>query len=105
MTIYKGQEFSGRVEIDGNSYVACTFEDVVLVYAGGEPPSFAGCIFREWRFAFEGPAGNTINFLKSMGPKQSGFSDVLRQTFPEVAASGAPSPTLAAMPRPASPPH
>lgn len=85
MALHKAKEFTGRVEVDGNAYVACVFEDVVLVYSGGTPPSFAGCVFRNWKFAFEGPAGNTVNFLKSLAPKQSGLSDVIRETFPEVA--------------------
>lgn len=89
MALHKAKEFTGRVEVDGNAYVACTFENVVLVYAGGAPPSFAGCIFREWKFAFEGPAGNTVNFLKSLAPKQSGLSDVIRETFPEAMPSQA----------------
>ncbi len=83
MALYKGKEFEGRVEVDGNSYAACTFVDVVLVYAGGDPPSFAGCLFRNWKFEFTGPAGNTVNFLKSLAPKRSGMSGVIRETFAE----------------------
>lgn len=104
MALYKGKEFTGRVVVDGHAYAACTFEDVVLVYTGGDPPSFAGCIFRNWRFAFEGQAGNTVNFLKSLAPKNSGLSDVIRETFPEVLAQ----PMRVAEPRvavPPTPPH
>lgn len=89
MARFEGEEFEGRVVVDGNDYVACTFMNVTLVYSGGAPPSFRGCIFREWSFSFEGPAGNTINFLKSMAPQTSGFSDVIRQTFPELAGDSA----------------
>lgn len=106
MAVYKGAEFTGRVQVDGNVYASCTFEDVILVYAGGDPPSFAGCIFRNWRFEFEGAAGATINFLKSLAPKQSGMSDVLRETFPEIAAAPAArkAEIRPAEPRPATPP-
>jgi hypothetical protein len=85
MARFEGQEFEGRVPVDGHEFVACTFMNAVLVYSGGDPPSFRGCILREWRFAFEGPAGNTVNFLRSMAPPTSGFSDVVRQTFPDLA--------------------
>lgn len=92
MALYKGKEFEGRVEVDGNVYAACIFMDVVLVYSGGEPPSFAGCVFRNWKFEFDGPASNTVNFLKSLAPKRSGMSDLIRQTFPEAFAnSNAPA--------------
>lgn len=89
MARFEGEEFEGRVIVDGNDYAACTFLNVVLVYAGGPPPSFRGCIFREWQFAFEGPAANTVRFLKSMALQASGFSEVVRQTFPELDRGGA----------------
>ena len=89
MAQFDGQEFEGRVMIDGNDYAACTFMNVVLVYAGGRPPSFRGCIFREWSFAFEGPAANTVQFLKSMAAPASGFSGVVRKTFPELTGGAA----------------
>lgn len=88
MALFEGREFEGRVPVDGHQFVACTFEKVALVYSGGPPPSFRGCIFRDWRFTFEGPAANTVNFLRAMAPKTSGLSDVIRQTFPDLAGEG-----------------
>ena len=47
---YVGQTFTGSISVDGNRYINCTFEECVIVYGGGAPPSFSGCHFKNSRW-------------------------------------------------------
>jgi len=46
---------------ENKSFISCT-----LVYGGGLPPTLINCDFIKSRFAFEGAALNTVNFMNSM---------------------------------------
>jgi hypothetical protein len=75
--------FAGAsMKLDDNDFVECTFRDCALVYAGGRPPTLDNCSFSNVRFKFEGPAENTVAFLKAMASPKSGLQIVVRETFP-----------------------
>jgi hypothetical protein len=52
------------VALDGEHFEDCEFRQCRLVYAGGPPPSFAGCRFDNCEWKFEGAAANTLAHLK-----------------------------------------
>src|SRR5437588_10527763 len=63
----EGSTFTGgRVEIDGNVFVGCVFDRTVLIYKGLAPVSMVECVFNNVEWAFDGPAANTLLFLKSI---------------------------------------
>lgn len=60
---YVGQTFRDcRVELDGNTFSGCYFDNVVLDYGGGET-RIEGCAFDGFRFA---PSGNLLRGLNTM---------------------------------------
>ena len=57
---YKDQTFEDTtVELDGNSFENCIFNEVVLHYAGGEL-SMKNCHFDRFSFAFGGALANGL---------------------------------------------
>lgn len=82
----RDQVLTGRIDLDGNTYVNCQFRDVMVVYAGGIPPEFQNCTFQETKFTFEGPAGNTLMFLRMMAPASTGMRDIAFHLAPEFRA-------------------
>jgi hypothetical protein len=76
-----GQTFTGSVSVDGNRYINCTFEECVIAYGGGVPPSFSGCHFRNSKLSFVGAAANTLGFLIAMDSPKSGLQRMVRDTF------------------------
>jgi hypothetical protein len=59
---YVGQRFEGEVVLDGNTYRDCTFENVQLVYGGGELTMDSCNMDRfSWRFT-----GNLANGLYAL---------------------------------------
>jgi hypothetical protein len=54
------------VNLDGDSFADCEFQACRLVYAGGEPPSFDNCRFVDCEWKLEGPAQDTLAYLKVM---------------------------------------
>ncbi len=55
-----------RVRLDGNNFVHCTFRNCILEYGGTDGVGFTSNELFECRWAFVGPAENTINFLISL---------------------------------------
>ena len=76
----------GEVEIDGEVFENCNFENCSLVYSGGATPQFTGCGFGELRVEFRGSANNTVNLLQAMASPNSGFQEAIRNTFPALGA-------------------
>lgn len=71
--IYQGQELSGRVELDGNSFINCSFQGATLVYRGGAAPSLADCRFDPAQIEFQDAAANTVRLLGAMARPGSGL--------------------------------
>lgn len=54
------------VELDGNHFEKCVFENCEIVYKGLQPFNLINCNFIACKWKLEGAASNTINFLKVM---------------------------------------
>lgn len=54
------------VTLDGERFDGCEFRDCRLVYAGGKAPVFKDCAFHDCDWRFDGPAGATLDHLRSM---------------------------------------
>ncbi|CAN5261826.1 hypothetical protein BH10PSE7_BH10PSE7_37880 [soil metagenome] len=83
MTVFKKKIFGKEnVVLDENEFDECKFDGTKLIYRGGTPPNLKGCDFANSIFFFDGPASNTVAFLKGMSGPRSGLQKVVRQTFP-----------------------
>lgn len=58
------------INLDSNEYVRCTFKRCRIVFSGTGPVSLIDNSFDECKWAFEGPAAATIQFMTM--PYQSG---------------------------------
>jgi hypothetical protein len=54
----------GNIDLDGNAFEGCTFKKCTLIYRAIGGVQITGSNFDECTFAFDGPAGLTIEFLK-----------------------------------------
>lgn len=88
--IYQEQELSGRVELDGNSFVNCTFHHATLVYRGGAAPSLAGCCFDPAQIEFQDAAANTVRLLGAMASPGSGLRYVAARMLWQILDGEAP---------------
>ncbi|WP_309627541.1 hypothetical protein [Brevundimonas sp.] len=84
MTNYKDETLSGRVTLDGGVFDNCDFLDVQMMYSGGTPPQFLNCRFNEATFTFDGPANDTLLFLRSMAARTTGMRPVVESLIPEL---------------------
>ena len=71
-----------RVTIDGNEYVGCHFDNVWLIYTGGDLPEFERCEFSRIRVVLEGATERTLVLLQEMAKPESGFRPVFDLMFP-----------------------
>ena len=55
-----------RVELDGGSFVNCSFEECEMVYSGGPPPRMEGCRISGGSWSFAGAAANTVAFMHGL---------------------------------------
>lgn len=83
---FKDKQFKNdKVRMDGNSFINCQFENCVMEYGGGPPPSMVGCGFNGVQWAFTEAASNTIIF---MGAIYHGMGDggkkLIEQTFENI---------------------
>ena len=80
---HRNAKFANTVlEIDGEVYDGCDFEDCTLQYAGGAPPIFTGCSFGHNQFQMVGAAERTVQYLKLLNV--SGMSQLVSQMFKEI---------------------
>jgi len=54
------------VDVDGNQFVGCTFNDCKLMYYGGPIPFFDSCTFDGSQFMFDKGAGNAVELLREL---------------------------------------
>lgn len=54
------------IRIDGKSFSDTEFIECTFLYSGSSDVSFVRCKFTQPRFVFEGPAANTMNFLRAL---------------------------------------
>lgn len=70
------------IDVDGRSFIKCSFDNCTFTYAGGELPVISDCSFNDCRWQFAGNAANTIAFLSGM--YNGGFGKLVEDTFHEV---------------------
>lgn len=77
------------IELDGNEYDDCRFENCHLIYRATAPMTLANCSFFGFTFALEDAAANTLNFLTAL--YHGGFQSTIEQTFNNVRTRNVPS--------------
>ena len=81
----------GRIALDGNEYVGCTFKKCVFVFGGTAPVKLGKCSFVSCTWEFVGAAAQTIAFLKGLHDQGSGgkavVDDIFRPVPPKKAKS------------------
>ncbi|MCB4858170.1 hypothetical protein K7W03_01035 [Sphingobium sp. PNB] len=82
--IYEGQHLSGSIELDGNSFIRCSFVHAALIYRGGEPPRLVDCSFDPACIEFQGAAANTMRLLGAMSQPGSGLRYFAARTLWEI---------------------
>jgi hypothetical protein len=70
---------SQTVRLDYGHFEKKSFVSCTLVYGGGLPPTLLECDFINSRFAFEGSALNTLQFMSSMAKGGAGGRDLINQ--------------------------
>ncbi|WP_333592025.1 hypothetical protein [Brevundimonas sp.] len=87
MADIKDQTLTGRVDLDGNSYVNVVFDGATLFYEGGKAPIFQNVTFNEGcSFTFQEQAGNTLAFLRSMAHPSTNMRFIVDGLMPELNA-------------------
>jgi hypothetical protein len=95
----EGQTFVGAtVQLDGGvAYIKCRFVSCQMIFAGVGPVNTQHCIFEpNCRWGFAGPAGNTLNFLRSL--YVDGNKEFVEQIFESI-RTGAVQPAMAVAPQ------
>ncbi len=83
---HEDRTFTDIVELDGEDFSGCTFDNCLLIYRGGAPPAINGCSFNSFTFEFRDHAANTVAFLRAMANPNSGLQKIIRDTFPGLSA-------------------
>lgn len=71
-----------ELEVDGKSFVNCSFNQCVFIYSGGNPPEINGCSFDNCSWKFADAAARTLGFFSGM--HSGGFDKMVEATFNEV---------------------
>lgn len=72
VNVTENQTFQDEaILVDGKQYKNCVFQDVTLIYEGGQLPTFVNCQFRGVDMQFAQAAANTLKFLS--GLNKGGF--------------------------------
>jgi hypothetical protein len=81
---HENRTFRGeRVELDGGEFHDCRFEDCTIVFTGeGEFPVLVNPKFVDSRFALEGPAGRTAEYLRLLW--MAGGGKIIAGWLPEL---------------------
>ncbi|MCW0309093.1 MULTISPECIES: hypothetical protein [Pantoea] len=73
------------VKLDNTAFEDCTFKNCLLIYAGTTGLSLTGCKIINCNWKLEGPASNTIMFLKSMYKDMGPFGkQMVEATFENI---------------------
>ena len=84
MAIHENKTLSGPIDLDASRFENVKFDAAHLQYSGGPPPQFANCAFNETTVEFHGQALNTLNFIKSMAPSDTGLRPIVDGLIPEL---------------------
>jgi hypothetical protein len=72
------------VNLDGNEFVNCTFNDCTLVYRGGPLPRFAGNSIERCVWNFSDAAELTLRFIAGLYQAGEGGKDVVEKIFDQI---------------------
>lgn len=73
------------VELDGHHYENCKFRNCWVIYKGVSPFNLISCNFSGCKWKFEGPASNTIHFLRMMYTEMGTFGQqMVEATFENI---------------------
>ena len=65
--IAQGQKFENQmISLDGGTFRDCEFVNCVVFFSGLLPVDLRGTEFKQCRWEFAGPAGNTMGFLRAL---------------------------------------
>ncbi len=71
------------IQLDGGTFVGCTFESCELIFNGLMSVTFVNCTFGEnikWRF--DGPASTTIKFMTAL--YEAGAAELIENTIRQI---------------------
>lgn len=76
--IHLKEKLGGRIELDGNKFQDCVFEDgTVLIFRGGEPPEITNCTSGGFKILFEDSAKRTLQFIRRMHEAGGSYRGVI----------------------------
>ena len=80
-SILKSTFQSTTVQLDDTYFEACVFNDCVLVYTGGRPPSLIRVSIHNCTWRFDEAAGNTLAFLVALTGDNAGSTRFVLETL------------------------
>lgn len=92
MARYEQETFTNvQVRIDGNQFINCRFESCTIEYRGEHQLVLSGCHFVGCRWFFNGPAGETLQFLGALyADGDAGLKKMVEETLQNVTKNVAP---------------
>ena len=73
------------VNLNGNQFDHCTFINCELIFNGVGSVGLTNCSFNHCRWTFQGPAADTVAFMKALYSMGGGGKDLIVQTFNDIA--------------------
>lgn len=81
--IAKNKTYHGMtIQLDGATFIGCTFDHCVLVFSGVLGAQLHQNAFLECKFEFSGPAATTLGFMAAL--YKDGVQDVIEKTFDNI---------------------
>jgi hypothetical protein len=77
------------INLDGNEFDSCTFENCEFVYRGTGSVNFTDCSVSKPVLTFDGSAARTLDLLKLIYP--NGFQPIIEYIFNNIRGGGSPS--------------
>ena len=83
--IYRDQAFNAeRIELHGNAFHNCTFQDCELIFDGGRPPTFKDNRFVNSVFVFTDAAVRTLYLLSNIYHAGEGGKQVIEESIRDI---------------------
>ncbi|EAA0780058.1 hypothetical protein CV237_002104 [Salmonella enterica subsp. enterica serovar Javiana] len=73
------------VDLDGQYFEKCIFQNCTIRFSGNDLFSLVGCKFESCKWSLDGPAANTIQFLRLMYKDMGDFGkQMVEATFENI---------------------
>lgn len=83
---FKKKTFKNEpVNLNGNSFDHCTFNNCELIFNGVGSVGLTNSTFNNCRWTFNGPAADTVAFMKALYSMGGGGKDLIVHTFNDIA--------------------